>query len=738
MALRQRLVVVLLTATAAVVAIPAAAASPTQRKAAAWSVQAAPQPTLPNGSLLAVACPSAKDCIAVGNALNLHQQQATLAESWNGSNWKLTPTPTPAGSASSGLSGVACISGADCWAVGGYTNAKGVAFTLAELWNGKVWKIKTTANPGRSATLTGVACTAATSCMAVGSSVTKKNFGFNLAERWNGKTWAILTTPRANAVTNSLAAIACSSAKDCVAVGIALIGGGHSELSVALTWNGQAWTLHDPTTPPSQDTGLNDVACPSPTSCVAVGSEGALDDAGTALIEVWNGKTWTASSSPKGVHDLAAVACRSAKSCIAVGGTANRTTTLAEALTGTVWSVQTTPDPPGGTANDLTGVACPTAAGCMAVGDNGDPAGATVTLSETWSTKGWAIRPSADAIGSTTSALGAVSCSSATACTAVGAYDHLVLSETWDGHAWTIRHNPVVAGEPGDSLSGLACRSASQCMAVGAAHLVLTYEGLSESWNGASWTIENVPLPAGTSVSILASVSCPAVKFCEAVGTFQNSVGVEETWAESWNGTRWSLQSTPNPAGSEESQLDSIACPSAISCVAVGDFENASFDNEPVSEAWNGIAWKLLSTPEPTGSPDTSLSSVSCSGTTCMAVGDSTDKAFASSGITEQLVGSHWTIKTPATPTGGSDVTLNGIDCTSAKQCTAVGSYVTRTFAAVPLGEQWTGSKWVLAPMPSPAGSASNVVSAISCSSSTACTAVGATANDTLTERYSG
>jgi hypothetical protein len=107
-------------------------------------------------------------------------------------------------------------------------------------------------------------------------------------------------------------------------------------------------------------------------------------------------------------------------------------------------------------------------------------------------------------------------------------------------------------------------------------------------------------------------------------------------------------------------------------------------------------------------------------------------------GITEQLVGTHWTIKAPATPAGASDVTLNGVDCTSAKQCTAVGNYVNRTFAAVPLGEQWTGSKWVLAPMPSPAGSISNVVNAVSCTSSTACTAVGATGNDTLTERYTG
>jgi len=564
MALRQRLVVVLLTATAALVAVPAAAASPTQRKAAAWTVQAAPQPTLPNGSLLAVACPNAKTCIAVGSALNLHQQEAILAESWNGSSWKLTPTPTPAGAASSGLSGVACISGDDCWAVGGYTNAKGMGFTLAELWNGKVWN------------------------------------------------------------------------------------------------------------------------------------------------------------------------------CTAVGGTANRTATLDETLTGTVWSVQTTPNPPGGTSNNLTGVACPTAAACMAVGDDGDPAGATVTLSETWGTKGWAIRPSADATGSTTSGLGAVSCSSATACTAVGAYDHLVLSETWDGHTWTIRHNPVVPGQPGDDLYGVACRSASQCMAVGAAHLVLTNQGLSESWNGASWTIQHVPLPPGATTSLLGAVACPAVKFCEAVGTFQNAAGVEETWAESWNGTSWSLQSTPDPAGAEESGLDAVACTSAVSCVAVGAFLNSSFDSEPASQVWNGTAWKLLTTPGPTGSSDTSLNSVSCSGTTCMAVGDSTNKSFASLGITEQLVGTHWTIKAPATPAGASDVTLNGVDCTSAKQCTAVGNYVNRTFAAVPLGEQWTGSKWVLAPMPSPAGSISNVVNAVSCTSSTACTAVGATGNDTLTERYTG
>jgi hypothetical protein len=56
-------------------------------------------------------------------------------------------TPNPPGATGSYLNGVSCTSATECIAVGDYTNRAGNYLTLAEVWNGHVWRIQPTANP---------------------------------------------------------------------------------------------------------------------------------------------------------------------------------------------------------------------------------------------------------------------------------------------------------------------------------------------------------------------------------------------------------------------------------------------------------------------------------------------------------------------------------------------------------------------------------------------------------------
>jgi hypothetical protein len=42
--------------------------------------------------------------------------------------------------------------------------------------------------------------------------------------------------------------------------------------------------------------------------------------------------------------------------------------------------------------------------------------------------------------------------------------------------------------------------------------------------------------------------------------------------AERWNGTAWAVQHAPDPAGSDFTSLNGVACGSAGQCVAVGNF----------------------------------------------------------------------------------------------------------------------------------------------------------------------
>ena len=56
----------------------------------------------------------------------------TLIESWNGSTWSVTPSPSPGN-----LDGVTCMNPNNCVAVGGLNTGVGSSQTLIESWNGQ-------------------------------------------------------------------------------------------------------------------------------------------------------------------------------------------------------------------------------------------------------------------------------------------------------------------------------------------------------------------------------------------------------------------------------------------------------------------------------------------------------------------------------------------------------------------------------------------------------------------------
>src|SRR6516165_10072849 len=62
------------------------------------------------------------------------------------------------------------------------------------------------------------------------------------------------------------------------------------------------------------------------------------------------------------------------------------------------------------------------------------------------------------------------------------------------------------------------------------------------------WQIQksaDATLPGGQ----IESVSCVTPTACTSVGSYSNTSGTTVTLAEAWDGTSWTKQSTPNPAG---------------------------------------------------------------------------------------------------------------------------------------------------------------------------------------------
>ena len=164
------------------------------------------------------------------------------------------------------------------------------------------------------------------------------------------------------------------------------------------------------------------------------------------------------------VWDFTAVSCTSTTSCMAVG---NATGLLAESLSGSTWTVVNIPDPGAG---QLTGISCKSASACEAVG-NFSSGGTMETLAEVWNGGTWTVQSTPNPSGATASQLSDVSCKSASSCEAVGQFTSggatKTLAEAWNGGSWTIQSTPNVSGAANSALGGVSCPSATACEAVG-------------------------------------------------------------------------------------------------------------------------------------------------------------------------------------------------------------------------------------------------------------------------------
>lgn len=334
---------------------------------------------------------------------------------------------------------------------------------------------------------------------------------------------------------------------------------------------------------------------------------------------------------PVGSATLHGVACESASSCVAVGQTSAGP--LAEVGGGTTWRVTSTPSLVGAGGGVLFDVACASPDSCFAVGAGLDqsafnPAPNSIGgLIERWDGSSWTIQPHPDAHVDGVY-LNAVSCTSSSACIAVGTMggnSPLPTAERWDGTSWTSLTVPAPSS-PQSVLAWVSCAAATECIAVGGTGDGTNGFGtLAEQWNGTAWRI----LPSPTSQVFgdgLNAVSCASTSACTAVGVTSSGM-----LAERWNGTAWSVQKAVSPPGSEFT-LNGVSCPSATVCTAVG-FIVAGFP-QPLAERWNGTTWSLQAMPQLIAATDIGEPAVACvSASACTYVG-----GWAQSGPSQTLI----------------------------------------------------------------------------------------------------
>jgi hypothetical protein len=490
--------------------------------------------------------------------------------------------------------------------------------------SGSAWRSERPGGTDASGSLLRLACPSLVRCFAVGYMRNRAGFRAALAAGWNGRRWSILRTARPRGAVSAALDDVVRTRGGCIAVG----GAGISGVSpLAAHWDGHRWSLDHVFAPTGGAVSeLNGVSCVARTACVSVGSSTGLD-----------------------------------------GGVRG----LTERRVGAGWRRERFPTPIGAAAGSLDAVACSSDSACMAVGT-----GST----QRWSGGRWASAPPQPLSANIPVGLLSVSCVSATACTSVGWSLHrataVAIAEWWNGRRWAVQTLPRLKGQ----LTGVSCRSPTLCVAVGSATIGARLEPLIERWNGTAWVAQAL---ASDTAGVLDGVSCPSTTMCVAVGS--NGAA---PMAALWDGTMWAAQSVPSPHADGPSALTAVSCVSAAACTAVGFCDatcGTTGARQTLAERWDGTGWSIQSTPNVPGTDDR-LESVSClAPAACTAVGLAIKtNASAATDLTEALIeswdGTAWKTEAPAAVgalgrgLSAAGAALSGVSC-SAAACTAVGSF---------------------------------------------------------------
>jgi hypothetical protein len=234
--------------------------------------------------LVAVACPAAGSCSAVGDYDN--PEQVGLVEILSNGAWQGSEAQLPHG-ASTGfqsvvMPSVACASSTSCTAVGQYLDTAPHHQGLIESLpvggtSGSKAAVPSDGNPTPFVGLAAVSCVASR-CTAIGSYLDKHSAPAGLIEPLTGPggpTRAPLPPAGAGASEVDLVSITCPAAGSCTLVGVYTDAHGHSQ-GLFDAQSGTSWHAAAAPLPPNAIASgafptFAAISCPARTSCVAIG-----------------------------------------------------------------------------------------------------------------------------------------------------------------------------------------------------------------------------------------------------------------------------------------------------------------------------------------------------------------------------------------------------------------------------------------------------------------------------------
>jgi hypothetical protein len=385
------------------------------------------------------------------------------------------------------------------------------------------------------------------------------------------------------------------------------------------------------------------------------------------------------------------------------------------------------------TSGGANSVWCTSAGNCTSVGSFTEANGAQegLLLSEirgTWQADQLAALPT-NAAANPQVQLSDLWCSAGPNCVAVGEYtdgsgNQQAMVITEHSGAWStatqvkLPAGALAGGSQLAELNAVWCSSASNCVAAGDySDGQANQQGLTVTESNGKWgagTATPVPANAQTDPQVaLTALDCTAISSCDVVGIYQDQEGNQQAEilvgaAPNWGNGEMNLP-TDAAQAAQQVQVNALACGSAGNCVGAGAFVDNSGNQQPLVLLANGNAFSTLQPALPANAdqasnPDAQLSSVACaSAGNCTIVGDYDDTSSNQQGLllneTNGSFGQAGELILPtdasqADPTQNPQVTLQGLYCASAGNCTAAGGYTNVTQAAMPLVATEANGAW--------------------------------------------
>jgi hypothetical protein len=276
--------------------------------------------------------------------------------------WTIAATPNR-GNYSNELFGTAALSPTSAWAVGSwYDVAMAAPRTLVQRWSGTAWSNVTSPNATTFYNeLRDVDATSATNAWAVGYA--NGSSGVNgaprntLAMRWNGTAWSIVATPQPGTQTRELYGVKAFSAADAWAVGWYYETSFTAE-ALTMHWNGSTWSQAPAPGPGTRGNSLAAVSGVAPDDVWAVGTYNDTGDARGLVHPLamhYNGATWASTPMPQTAAGgyLRSVTALASNDVWAVGSKNGYSTPVAYHWNGSAWTEVPTAPPGGSGGNNL-------------------------------------------------------------------------------------------------------------------------------------------------------------------------------------------------------------------------------------------------------------------------------------------------------------------------------------------------------------------------------------------------